>query len=71
MYRIDKFLQYYNSLKDCKCEMAKGVWVNAKPLPFYYGVCTKGYWKERIKRLKDAYQVFRGKADAVTWENKK
>jgi hypothetical protein len=67
MYRIDKFLEYYNSLSDCGVEIEEGVWVKGKPLPFYYGVLTREYWTVLKDRLKDAYQVFKGKADAVRW----
>jgi len=69
MYRIDKFLQYYNSLKDTQMEITKGVWVNARPLSFYHGFLTKGYWRERRLRKKDAKAIMQGKAIAVTWEN--
>ena len=68
MYRIDKFLQYYDSLKGAQSQIAEGVWINAKPLPFYYGILSKGYWKELRKRFKDAKAVFKGKAVAITWE---
>ena len=69
MYRIDEFLKYYNSLKNTQMEIAEGVWVNSIPLPFYYGILTKEYWKERKQRKKDAKAVLQGKAIAVTWEN--
>ena len=69
MYRIDKFLEYYNSL-DTGTEISPGVWVGARPLPFYYGILSKGYWRERKQRRKDAKAVLKGKAIAVTWENK-
>lgn len=69
MYRIDKFLEYYNSLKNTSMQIEKGIWVNARPLPFYYGICTIGYWKEMIQRIKDAKEILRGRALAVTWEN--
>lgn len=68
MYRIDKFLEYYNSLKDNQVEIGKGVWVYAKPLPFYYGIISKSFWKIRWQRIKDAYIVLKGKGDVVTWE---
>lgn len=67
MYRIDKFLRYYNSL-DCKMEIEPGVWVNAKPLPFYYGIFTKKYWKIKWGLLKDAKEVLKGKADVIVWD---
>ena len=68
MYRIDKFLEYYNSLKgNQRCFDGK-VWVNARPVPFYPGILTKEYWKERRQRKKDAKAVLQGKAIAVTWE---
>ena len=67
--RIDKFLEYYSSLSDVQMEVEKGVWVNSRPLPFYYGVFTKEFWKERKQRIKDAKAVLQGKAIAVTWEN--
>jgi len=71
MYRIDKFLEYYNSLSDCQQEIESGVWVNARPLP--YPNCirdffTKDYWSKRKQRRKDAKAVLKGKAIAVTWE---
>ena len=69
MYRIDKFLQYYHSLKDTQVEIEPGIWVNARPLPFYYEIFTKEYWRERKQRKKDARAVMKGKAIAVTWEN--
>lgn len=70
MYRIDEFLEYYNSLKGTGMEIAPGRWVNAKPLPFYYGIFTKEYWAERKQRKKDAKAVLRGDAIAVTWKSK-
>ena len=68
MYRIDKFLKYYDSLKDTQTEIEKGVWVNAQPLPFYYGLLTKGYWINKKQRKRDAKAVLKGTAIAVTWE---
>lgn len=69
MYRIDKFLEYYDSLKDTQCCYDGKVWVNARPLPFYYGILTRAYWQERKQRRKDAKAVLQGKAVAVTWES--
>ena len=69
MYRIDEFLRYYDSLKDTQCEIRPGVWVNCPPLPFYPGIFTREYWRERKRRKKDAKAVLQGKAVAVTWEN--
>lgn len=71
MYTIDEFLNYYDSLKGNKQEIKPGVWVNAKPLPFYNGILTISYWKVRWGCLKDAWKVLRGKADAVSWDIKK
>jgi hypothetical protein len=68
MYRIDKFLEYYHSLRDIQTEISDGVWINAKPIPFSYGIFTKEYWRERRQRIKDAKAVKQGKAVAVTWE---
>ena len=68
MYRIDKFLEYYNNLNGTNVEIEKGIWANAKPIPFYYGIFTKKYWKIFRSRLVDAWFVFRGKAEAITWE---
>ena len=68
MYRIDKFLTYYHSLHGVRTEIERGVWVNARPLPFYNGIFTRAYWKERKKRRIDAMAVLRGEALAVTWE---
>ena len=68
MYRIDKFLEYYRSLGDTQVEIEPGVWVNARPLPFYNGILTKDYWRERKQRKKDAKAVMRGDAIAVTWK---
>lgn len=67
MYRIDCFLKYYNSLSDTQVEIEKGIWVNAKPVNFSYGIITKKYWLIKYSCLKDAVKVFLGKADAVTW----
>lgn len=73
MYRIDEFLNYYNSLKDCQTSYedkdGKIFWVNAKPLPFYYGFLSKCYWKEMFGRLKDCKYVMQNRAEVVTWEN--
>lgn len=69
MYRIDKFLEYYDSLKGCGMEIESGVWVNAQPLPFFNGILTKEYWVEREQRKKDAKAVLQGKAVAVIWES--
>ena len=71
MYRIDKFLKYYDSLKDVGMEISPGIWVNARPLPFYYGILTKDFWRKRKQRKKDAKAVLRGEAVAVTWETEK
>ena len=68
MYRIDKFLEYYQSLNCTQVEIKEGVWVNARSLPFYYGILSKDYWRERKQRKKDAKAVLQGKAIAVTWE---
>lgn len=68
MYRIDKFLEYYKKLDGESVELESGVWVNAQPLPFYYGILTKEYWRERKQRKKDAKAVLKGEAIAVTWE---
>lgn len=68
MYRIDKFLEYYHSLQDTQTCYG-GKWVNARPLPFYYGFLTKDYWRIRKRRRKDAKAVRQGKAIAVTWED--
>jgi hypothetical protein len=68
IYRIDKFLEYYNSLKDCQMEIEKGIWVNAKPLPYYYGALTLDFWKIFFRKLKECFYVLSGKAIAVTWE---
>ena len=70
MYRIDKFLEYYKSLDGEGTEIEPGVWVNAQPLPFYNGILTKDYWRERKQRKKDAKAVMKGDAIAVTWSSK-
>jgi len=71
MYRIDNFLRYYDSLEGCDMQIGENVWVHDRPLPFYYGVLTKGYWLDLWHKFKDAKAVFRGKAIAVTWEDTK
>ena len=68
MYRIDKFLEYYHSLKDIRMEIKPGVWVKSQPLPFYYGIFTKKYWSKKKQRKKDAKAVMKGDAIAVTWK---
>ena len=65
--RIDKFLEYYKSL-DGNQTCYDGVWVNARPLPFYCGILTKEYWRERKQRIKDAKSILKGDAIAVTWK---
>ena len=67
MMRIDKFLRYYKSLEGTQIEIEKGIWVNAQPLPFLYGIFTKAFWRDRKQRKKDAKAVMQGKAVAVTW----
>lgn len=71
MYRIDKFLEYYNSLSlnGVKTQISPGIWVNARPIQFCYGVFTKEFWRERKQRKKDAKAIMSGKAVAVTWES--
>ncbi len=69
MYRIDKFLEYYNSLSGVQTCIDGHIWVHARPLPFYHGFLTKGYWKQRKQRRKDAKAVLRGDAVAVTWKD--
>jgi hypothetical protein len=69
MYRIDEFLKYYNSLKDCQVGEYDGKWVHAQPLPFYDGFLTSGYWKQKISNLKDAWHIFKGDAIAVSWKS--
>ena len=68
MYRIDKFLQFYNDLQ-AQMEIEPGVWVKARPLPFYYGILTKEYWAQRKQRKKDANAVLKGEAIAITWKS--
>jgi len=51
----------------CQSEIEPGVWVNHMPMPFYYGILTKKYWKIRKQRIKDAKAVLNGEAIAVTW----
>jgi hypothetical protein len=71
MYRVDEFLRYYESLHGTSTEIEPGRWVYSKPIPFYPGFFTKLYWKNFKSRLVDAWAILRGKADAVTWENRK
>lgn len=68
MYRIDKFLKYYESL-EVNMEIEPGIWVKARHLPFYHGILTKEYWIQRRQRKKDAKAVMEGKAIAVTWKS--
>lgn len=70
MYRIDEFLEYYGSLKENQ-ENIDNKWINTEPLPFYYGILTGGYWKNRWNWFVDSLYVFRGKAYAVTWDKNK
>ena len=70
--RIDRFLKYYKSLDGAQVEIESGVWVNAKPLPYYNCIgdlFTKIYWRERKQRKKDAKAVMKGEAIAVTWKS--
>ena len=68
MYRIDKFLEYYASLKGRQSEISPGVWVNSKPILFPYFIISKEYWREIKKRIRGAKAVMQGKAVAVTWK---
>ena len=69
MFRIDKFLDYYQSLSGTQMQLENGRWVNARPLPFYPGFLTRDYWRIRRERRRDAKAVRQGKAIAVTWDN--
>jgi hypothetical protein len=57
MYQIENLVEMASSSSAC----IDGRYVPARPLPFNYGswFC--------ISRLKDAWEVFRGRADAVKW----
>jgi len=46
-------------------ELENGRWVNARALEFSYGVATAGFWRAMLRRASDAWQVLRGRADAV------
>ena len=70
MYRIDEFLDYYQSLDSCKGEY-DGRWYNIEPLPFYDGIFCFRYWKQKLRRMKDAISVYKGDAHAVTWKGEK
>jgi hypothetical protein len=57
MYKIEELIQWSNQTAAC----IDGRYVPARPLPFNYGLLFD------IRRLKDAWEVFRGRADAVKW----
>jgi len=58
----------YKSLDGNQAQIEPGVWVNARPLPFYNGILTKEYWREKRQKIKDAKAVLKGEAIAVTWK---
>jgi len=51
--------------RGAQMELENGRWVNARPLEFSHGVATAGFWREMRRRAADAWQVLRGRADAV------
>jgi hypothetical protein len=57
MYKIEELIQWSSEIAAC----IDGRYVPARPLPFNYGSIFC------IRRLKDAWEVFRGRADAVKW----
>ena len=57
MYTIESLIQTVGQ----SAALIKGKWVPARPL-----VWDHGCWWSR-ERLKDAWEVFRGRADAVKW----
>lgn len=65
MKTTHEFLDELLEPSDCQMELPNGKWVNARSLDFVYGVATAGYWRALRRRASDAWQVFRGHADAV------
>ncbi len=59
------FLDELLGPSDCQTQLPNGKWVNARSLEFSYGVATAGFWRVMCRRMSDAWQVFRGRADAV------
>ena len=57
MYKIEELIQHSNETAAC----IDGRYVPARPLPFNYDSLFC------VRRLKDAWEVFRGRADAVKW----
>jgi len=65
MKTTSEFLDELLGPSDCQTELPNGRWVNARPLEFSHGVATAGFWREMRRRAADAWQVLRGRADAV------
>jgi len=57
MYQIENLIEMSSRSVAC----INGRYVPARPLPFNFG--SLFCWE----RLKDAWEVFRGRADAVKW----
>jgi len=65
MKTTPEFLDELLGPSDCQAQLPNGKWVNARPLEFSYGVATAGFWRAMRRRLLDAWQVFRGRAEAI------
>lgn len=66
MRRIDEVIKEIKTT-DTHAQIDKDIWVPARPLLFSYGILTGGYWCHKGRRLKDAWQVLTGYAEAVDW----
>jgi len=65
MKTTSEFLDELLLPSDCQSQLPDGRWVNGRPLEFYYGPATAGYWRAILHRALDAWQVFRGRAEAI------
>lgn len=65
MKTTSQFLDELLAPSGCQTQLPNGKWVNARPLEFSYGVVTAGYWRAARRRVLDAWQVFRGRAEAI------
>ena len=65
MKTVSQYLDEKVGPSDCQQQLPDGRWVNATPLPFYYGPLAKEYWVQIWENIKDSWLVLIGTAEAV------
>lgn len=66
MRRIDEVMSEIKRSQS-HTEIAENVWVPTKWIPYPNGIFTLGYWRVWWRRIKDAWQVLTGYAEAIDW----